>query len=74
MSNRSTQTDAEMSSKSCDCESKYNEVLSNFKDRLETDHKKDKDKALQQLSEKVAGKYSFLGDHCINIKMRLSDI
>ncbi|KAL3832661.1 hypothetical protein ACJMK2_024284 [Sinanodonta woodiana] len=48
-----TQTDADTSNKTCDCDTKYNKIFNDFKERLENDHRDGKDKALKELAERL---------------------
>jgi len=51
---KSTQTDAEVASMSCDCDVRYAKIFSDFKDRIEDNHKEEKERALKELEERVS--------------------
>ncbi|GIY26916.1 hypothetical protein CEXT_671912 [Caerostris extrusa] len=47
-----TSTNNNKAEKTCDCSAKYEKALQDLRNSLEEEHKKDKSKALQELSEK----------------------
>ncbi|GIY48939.1 zinc finger MYND domain-containing protein 11 [Caerostris darwini] len=48
-----TSTNNNKAEKTCDCSAKYEKALQDLRNSLEEEHKKDKSKALQELSEKL---------------------
>jgi hypothetical protein len=44
--------------RTCNCDVKYNKQLSEMREKLEKEHKDDKEKVLDELSERVCKTYS----------------
>ncbi|XP_023220090.1 zinc finger MYND domain-containing protein 11-like [Centruroides sculpturatus] len=41
----------------CNCSAKYSKIFRDFRERLETEHKEDKERSLKDLTERVSSKY-----------------